>query len=207
MAFSNDEILDAISGDDMNRRNQALKQLYFDPVVNAKTRGFIEAYGAHKYDPDEIIQEALILTDDLIRNGRFQAKSKVRTFLIGICKNLVRSEDKKIERITYATEPLSMPDQAQEGQNPEEQAILAEKSEAEKQRDKLLQKVMADLTDKCKKVLHLYYFMAQSLAQVAEEQGLKNAQQAKKAARRCREQLKNKIQQQPALANFLKQSL
>ena len=207
MAYSNDEILEAICGNDMKRRNQALKQLYFDPVVNAKVRGFIEDYSAYKCDPDEIVQEALILADDLIRREKFRAKSKVRTFLIGICKNLVRAEDKKIDRITYATEPLAMPEQHQEDSNPEEQIILEEKSEAEQLRDQLLQKALGELTDKCKQVLHLYYFLAQSMAAVAKAQGLKNAHQAKKAAGRCREQLKRKIQQHPSLANFLKQSL
>ncbi|MCB9264975.1 MAG: sigma-70 family RNA polymerase sigma factor [Lewinellaceae bacterium] len=207
MAYSDDEILEAIGGDDMKRRNQALKQLYFDPVVNGKTRGFIEAYGAHKRDPDEVVQEALILVDDLIRQGKFQGKSKVRTFLIGVCRNLVRSDERKIDRITYATEPLELPDRQLESPNPEEQAILEEKGETEQLRDRLLQRVLGRLTDKCKSVLHLYYFLAQSLAEVAKEQGLKNAHQAKKAARRCREQLKKELRKDPQLANFLKQSL
>lgn len=207
MNYSNDEILEAIRGNDVNRHNQALKQLYLDHVVNGKVKDLIQFYGSQKLDADEIIQEGIILLDDLIRSGKFQSKSKVRTFLIGICKNLIRADGKKIDRITYATEPLNMPDYDDNEQSPEDLIILEEKSDSANKRDQLLQQLLNQLTDKCKQVLYLYYFLAQSMAQVAEAQGLKNANQAKKAAGRCRKQLEQKIQKQPQLANFLKQSL
>ena len=100
-----------------------------------------------------------------------------------------------------------MPDYHDQEQSPEDLIILEEKSDSASQRDQLLQQLLNQLTDKCKQVLYLYYFLAQSMAQVAEAQGLKNANQAKKAAGRCRKQLEQKIQKQPQLANFLKQSL
>lgn len=207
MNYSNDELLEAIRGNDLNQRNRALKQLFLDRVVYGKVKEMIEVYGTQKIDADEIVQEAVILLDDLIRSGKFQSKSKVRTYLIGICKNLIRSGGKKIERITYATEPTAMPDYDEAEQSPEDQIILEEKSDSAQKRDELLQQLLNQLTENCRKVLHLYYFMAQSMAQVAEARGLKNANQAKKAAGRCRKQLEKKIRSQPQLASFLKQSL
>ncbi len=204
MEYSNDEILEAIRGNDENKRNQALKQLYLDPVVNGKVREMIAAYGAHRLDVDEVVQEGIILVDDLIRSGKYQAKSAVRTFLIGVCKNLIRSGGKKIERITYATEPLEIPETREAEHSPEDLVLLEEADEEAQKKDKILRRLLSELTDKCREVLHLYYFMARSLKEVAEERGLKNANQAKKAAKRCREQLKRKIEEQPLLANFLK---
>ncbi len=207
MHFSNDELLQAIQGEDINLRNGALKQLYMDHTVNAKVRELIQTYQAHQLDADDILQEAIILLDNKIRSGNFQARSKVRTFLIGVCKNLIRSGGKKIERISYATAPTEMPDREETEESPEEQLVAEEKTDAAKKRDELLQGLLKEVTENCQEVLLLYYFKAQSLARVAEERGLKSAKQAKKAAKRCREQLRSKIQANPGLAHFLKESL
>lgn len=207
MAYSDDEILEAIQGADVNRHNQALKQLYMDPVVNTKVAALLAQYGKVHLDADEVIQEGIILLNDLIRNGQFQSRSKVRTFLIGICKNIIRSGSKKIEQLSFANSPTEMPEGEQRAESTEEQLILEEAGGAAQQRDLLLRELLTQLTENCREVLHMYYFLSQSMAQIAEARELKNAKQAKKAANRCREQLRGKIQAQPYLANLLNVSL
>jgi RNA polymerase sigma factor (sigma-70 family) len=207
MAYTDDEMLAAIRGNDPVSHNKALKQLYLDPVVMAKVTELIASYQKVQLEAPEVIQEGVIILNDLIRNDKFQGKSKVRTFLISICKNIIRSGGKKIEQLSYSTAPTELPEEADLSENPEAHILIEEKSEAESARDQKLQELMSNLTENCKKVIHLYYFLAQSMAQIAEQQGLKNAKQAKKAAGRCREQLRKKILAEPQLANFLKTSL
>ena len=206
MEYSDEDLLLAIQSNDQQLRNAALKQLYLDLTINLKVREFATTYGGNNTSPDDILQEGIILLDELIRSGKFRGNSKVKTFLLGICKNIARSGNRKLNRIV-------LKDNWQDGEevglesSPEELVLVEEKSDMANQRDEILKQLMAQLTDKCKQVLHLYYFLSYNMAKVAEARGLKNANQAKKAASRCREQLKKMIKEQPSLAQFLKQSL
>jgi RNA polymerase sigma factor (sigma-70 family) len=206
MKYTDEELLTAIQGGDLNERNAAFKQLYMDQTINFKVKDYTSMYGRASVDADDILQEGIILLDDLIRSGKFQAKSKVSTYLIGICRNIARAGRKKASRVVLRDQwnPNEEKDLAE---SPEELVIVEEKSDQEQQRDDILQQLLSQLTDKCKKVLNLYYFLSYNMAQIAESQGLKNAHQAKKAAQRCRDSLRNKIQKQPSLSQFLKASL
>lgn len=205
MSYTDEELLSAIKGNDPRSRNLALKQLYMDPAVNAKARDYITTYGADKLEVDDVIQEAIILLDDAIRNDKFHGKSKVRTFLIGVCKNLIRNKGRKIERITFSVEPHQVPESDDEEKSPEDQVIMHEYDEATEKRNKVLHELLGALSDGCKQLLTLYYFMQQSLTQVADQVGLKNAHQAKKKAHRCRKKLQSLILEDPQLAHLFKE--
>lgn len=206
MKYTDEELLAAIQGGNMNERNAAFKQLYMDQTINYKVKDYTSMYGRANADADDILQEGIILLDDLIRSGKFRAKSKVSTYLIGICRNIARAGSKKASRVVLRDQ--WNPDEEKDvAESPEDLVIIEEKNDQEQQRDDILQQLLSQLTDKCKKVLNLYYFLSYNMAQIAEAQGLKNAHQAKKAAQRCRDSLRTKIQKQPSLSQFLKASL
>ncbi|MEM9885381.1 MAG: sigma-70 family RNA polymerase sigma factor [Bacteroidota bacterium] len=206
LQYSDEEMIQAITSGDLTKRNRALKQLYMDPVITAKINEFTKIYGNYKNDPNDILQEGIILIDRLIIEGKFQHKSKIRTYLLGICRNLLRTKVKKVDRLEMredwtTLEPKELVD------SPEEQFIIIEKSEEQLRRDQILKELLQSITPNCQEVLRLYYYKAKNMAQVASERGLKNAKQAKKAASRCREQIRKLIKKQPQLENFLKQSI
>ena len=89
---------------DPARRNRAFAVLYKSPVVNGKIRDWAKVYNLRDKEPDDVLQEGIILLDEMLRSGRFRAESRVETFLLGICKNLMRDSVKKVTRIVLRDE-------------------------------------------------------------------------------------------------------
>lgn len=204
--YSDKQLIEFIKGDDPKRRNLALKQLYMDQVVTLKIKELIQIYGSKGHEADDVLQEGIILMDELVRSGKFQTQSKVRTFLIGVCKNLIRNKARKVNRIVFKEEVKDY-ERGEAEVSPEDLILLEEYTDEQVSRDDLLKELLQNLTSNCQEVLRLYYYKSKNMSQVAEERGLKNANQAKKAASRCRQQLRKLITQQPELETFLKQTL
>jgi RNA polymerase sigma factor (sigma-70 family) len=187
----------ALLGTDPQRRNQAFKTLYMSPVINGKIRDWAKMYNLRDKTSDDVLQEGVILLDELIRTGRFRGDSRVETFLLGICKNLIRDSVKKVNRVvlkdSFNDAALSSEDDVAD------HLELSELTQAEQRRDNALQEAMRQLTDKCREALSLYYFEQKTMAQVAEARNLANAEQAKKAVFRCRESLRGLVSEHPAL--------
>ncbi len=200
--FEEEALFNAIQSKEIADRNRALKFLYMDVVINAKVKQFINEFGS-KADPDDVLQEGVILLDEMIQSGRFRKESSVRSFLLGICKNIIRNNARKTDRVIL-NDDMSQYNHVS-SETPDEQLLLLENNSLEQKRDELLQKLLLTLTDNCQKVLKMYYYLSYNMSKIADERGLKNANQAKKAADRCRKQLRVLISERPDLMNFLKQ--
>ena len=189
------DLIAALQSTDQNRRNQAFKILYKSPVVNGKIRDWAKMYNLRDKTPDDVLQEAIILLDDLIRSGRFRVESRVETFLLGICKNLIRDSSKKVTRVVFKE---TIPEEALKSEDHLADCMeMTELQEQEQRRDNALTEVMKKLTDKCREALRLYYFEQKTMVEVAAARQLANAEQAKKAVFRCRESLKELIGADP----------
>ncbi len=183
-------------------RNAALKSLYMNPMINAKVKAWSKLYNLTQAEPDDILQEAIIMLDEKIRKGSFLGKSKVTTFLLGICHNMIRDKVRRVNRVILKPE-FNDSEQMPESQF-YDQLELVETSEWESERDRTLEQLLNGLDSKCREALKSYYFLRMSMAQIAERRGLKNAVQAKKAVHRCRMKLRDLIQSSPALLQKLK---
>ena len=193
--------MEALLSRDPNERNAALRQLYDHPTVRPKVSYWLSQYDRVRLEADDIIQEAIVLLYDMVLEGRFRAESNLVTFLLGICRNLIRNNGKKVQRITLSGE---LPDDPSEDDAADHHLRLEESTEAEDQRDRLLREAIGQLKENCRDTLRLYYYEQYSMARIAELRGLKNANQAKKLADRCRQYLRRLLESQPALLNFLR---
>lgn len=194
------DLFSALQGSDLKQRNAALKQLYLNPVVNAKVREWVKSYALRDKEPDDVLQEAIILLDDLVRNGRFRGESKVETFLLGICKNLIRDGSKKVDRIFFKDEVTD--NDFRDEDAVADSLIAAELSALELQRDAHLMEAMRQLSTVCQEALRLYYLENKSMRELADARGLANPEQAKKNVHRCRESLREIITGNPFFKNF-----
>ena len=171
-----------------------------------KIRILLNTYNLQHVDPDEVLQEGIILLDELVRGGKFRGESSTRSFLISICKNLMRNDVKKVKRVVLR-DTFDEADFDADPSSADAHIMVHEKTDVEEKRDGILRALMGQVTEGCQEVLNLFYYKAFSMAQIADERGLSGANQAKKAAYRCREQLRDLIKANPILANFLKESL
>lgn len=194
---------EALQSHDPQRRGQVYKALLKDDMIKATIRKWIQFYNPKNLDLEDVLQDSIILLDKALLSGQFKFDSKVRTFLLGICKNVIRSGARRVSRIQFK-ETISDADLFQADDFAEE-IILVEHNELELQRDNLVQEALEQLTEKCKDALQLYYYQNKSMAQVAEDRGLANAEQAKKAVHRCREKLREELLNNPNLLQTLNQ--
>ncbi len=203
--YTDSQLITAIKSNDATQQNWALRQLYMDDVIRLKIRDFIQYYGTNQ-DEDDLLQEGIILMRRLIREDKFAGNSKVRTYLLGICRNLIRNDLKKVHRIELR-EVITDADVKNETEAADNFIVLEEQDETVQKRTVLLQGLFERLTEKCREGLNLKYYRDNTMAQIAEARQLKNANQAKKMVDRCRKQLRKLIEQDPNLAAFLKRTL
>ncbi len=185
------EFADAILSGDMNRRNLAIKTLYKSTSVRGAIYNWVKQYNLVKMTPEDVLQEGVILLDALVREGKFREESKPETFLLGICKNLIRDSRKKVDRIQL--KETFTDSEMDSGETASDTMEMIELQAEEETRDQALRKAIAALTEGCREVLRLYYLEQKNMAQVAEDRGLANANQAKKAVDRCRQSLREKL--------------
>lgn len=198
-------IREALLSSDQNQRNQALKSLYKDPVINAKVRGWAKQYHLTICEPDDILQEAIILMDEKVRKGEFKGKSKVRTYLLGICFNMIRDQKKKVNRIDLKGEfydSEQMPEDLQY-----DFIQLQEKNREDEIREQLLSQAFQGLDERCQEALKDYYFKQLSMAMIAEKRSYSSVQIAKTAVHRCREKMRKFILKNAILSKKVKELL
>lgn len=202
--LGHEDLSEALRSPDPVRRNAAFRSLYGSTKIKATLRDWAGLYNLRSMTTDDVLQEAIILLDSLIRAGRFRAESRVDTFLLGICKNIIRDSVKKVQRVVFK-ETLTDADLA-DVEKVADSLLLEEASQATETRDSELEKAVKSLGDGCEEALKLYYFENQNMAQVAEnaqKSTLSNADQAKKKVFRCRERLREAIIQNPILQKLL----
>ena len=195
------DLHEALFGDDSRALNEALKSLYMNPVINAKVQEWSRKCNLKGKEPDDILQEGIVILVDQIQARKFRGDSSVKTYLLGICKRLIWGSVKKKEILDFQ-------EHFQEGDGvvniPEYHHFdEIEQSKTEKQRDQTLNDIIAQMDEKCQLALKLFYYKKTKMAEIALHRGLKNAEQAKKAVSRCRNKLRIVIQSNPLLLQLL----
>ena len=84
-----------------------------------------------------------------------------------------------------------------------EQYVNMEETQWEKERNQLLRNLINQMDDKCRKSITTFYLLEKSMQDVADERGLANTTQARKALDRCRKKLRAVLKSNPTLANVL----
>lgn len=196
-----EDFVEAVRSGDPARRNRAFRTLYESRVVIATIADWTKFHKLTKHEPEDILQEGILKLDELIREGTFRGGCRVETFLLGICKNLIRDGVRTRSKV-------SLKGQITEAECPDADAVadrleFAEQSEDERRRDELLDQSIENLRENCQDALKTYYFEQKTMTDVAERRGLANADQAKKLVHRCRQYLRDLINGNPELLNIL----
>ncbi|MDZ7876178.1 MAG: sigma-70 family RNA polymerase sigma factor [Saprospiraceae bacterium] len=205
--LSDAEILEALRGNNPQAHNAALRQLYDSPVVNAKLQEMVRTF-AYKADADDVLQNGIILLNDMMRDGRFRGESAITTFLISVCRNLIRNQVRTGERIVLKEEVKESDITESYLNNPENEPFrIEELGDDLQKRDKILRGLIGQLRERCQEVLELFYFTALNRQQIADQIGLKDVAQVATNANKCRNELRALIEHTPALKQFFKTNL
>jgi RNA polymerase sigma factor (sigma-70 family) len=141
-------------------------------------RALIRRNGGREEDAEDILQEALVTLWERVRSGRFQLTARPGTFLFAVARNMW------LRRLARARREVKDPDidTAHGDASPIE--LLVEQEEAE-----IVARAMGELGETCRKLLLLFYWEEKTMAEIAAELGMANADTVKARKYQCKRTL------------------
>lgn len=165
---------------------------FSDPKLFNNTCYFILNHGGKDEDCEDIFQEAFIIFDRNIRQGKYRGESSLSTYFMGIVRLLwLSTQRRKIPNFG-----LNELGNEKSFDNIEIEIIKEEEK-------KVLYDALGLLGEKCKDLL-LLTGITTSNEEIAQIRGYSSNEMAKKEVYRCREKFRNFIKEHPYLDNFLK---
>jgi RNA polymerase sigma factor (sigma-70 family) len=173
-------ILDLIrSGDE-----EALVRLYESnrrsvTALVTRNRGTID-------DANDVLQEALVILWERVRQGRYEARAKLSTFVYATAKNIWLRHLARQRRET----PMDMlPDTSPaEDPSPLEEMVVTETAAR-------VAHALSRLGEPCKTLLTLFYWEEASMQEIAMRLGFANAETAKSKKYQCKQALHKLLRQ------------
>jgi RNA polymerase sigma factor (sigma-70 family) len=131
--------------------------------------------GLSKEVAQEIFNDSLILLIEKVENPQFVISSKLSTFLYGINHFLAKNELKKQHKISSVewTEVLEFSDHILEYDFDKEEKL------------KRMETVLTQISEKCQRIFHLFYFERKSMDAIAAELKYTNTNSAKTQKYKC----------------------
>lgn len=173
-------------------REDALRRIYLMPGLRETVARFVFDNGGSRADAQDVFQEALVLFDRNLREGRFEGKSALATYFVAIAKwrwvTLRRQQGRYQE--------LSPAQYDGEVESAEAETLRAE------HRD-LLAEAMGHIGERCRELLRLYQ-LDYAMDEIAGKMGYAGADVAKKEAYRCRMRLREHLENHPLWAEYLR---
>lgn len=164
-------------------QNQAVKQLYYTPVIVGAANNYKKQFSLQQADLEDIMQDAFIVFVNKIRKGEFKEEGKLTSFLISIIKFKCLERVRKNQKLDYqAPENLLFKEFGLS-----QEAIIIE-LENQKE-DKLLKRhLFSQLGDKCKKLLKMD--KAYTMKEIALEMDWTSVQTAKNNVANCKKEFR-----------------
>lgn len=197
------EVLEAIIQGG-SKRLLALKTLFESTRIQRTIFAYITQVGGTQDDLREVMQETIIIFDNVVKSGKFNQKSAIETFIVGIAKNVWRELLRKRGKYAFVDD-LSKIQGADE--NSADINIIHEEEEQEKKQiQNLVQTVLGKLSEHCQNVLALYINKTKmkDIAIVKGYSGPDAEQQAKNAVMRCRKQMRAILESDQTSINLIK---
>ena len=187
MEITDQLLIDCIQSSEPKKRDWALYQFYSDGSIRTWAASYIKNQGGKTEDAEDVFQEAITVFDRNIRQGRFEGKSSLKTYLISIVK---------WGWVTYRRKQDSLTELKAEQMNGTLESV--EYQYFTKEKTAFLDKAINEVDERCQELLR-YYKMDYSMKEIQSLLGFSSPEMAKKQAYRCRERLRKVFLENPAL--------
>lgn len=167
-------------------REAALQAIYQKPGLRETVIRHVLDRGGSRDDAMDVFQETLVLFDRNLRLGRFEGRSSLATYFVGIARWNWQAQRRRRGRMAQ------WQDEHYEGQveSPEADVLRAEHRS-------WLEAVLGRIGERCRELLRLYQ-LDYSMEEITAAMQYANADVAKKEAYRCRMRFRELLEQQPA---------
>jgi len=137
-----------------------------------------------KDDAEDVLQEALVVLWERVRDGSFEYKARLNTFIYAIAKNIW------FRRLSHYGREFKRIDEKKELQS-EEISVVDEIEKNE--RISAVQKAMREIGNPCHDILLLYYWEELSMDEIAKRLGFANADTVKAKKYQCKKILEKLV--------------
>ena len=155
-------------------RNRAIRELY---NLYPKVKSGVLSNGGTEDDAREIFHDSLVLLIEKVEQPDFELTSKLSTFLYGInhfkWMNEMRKQQKSPE--TRWSDAIQ---------------VSADEVDYDEEKDELLKslaKVLDTVSEKCKKIITLFYYQKKKMDEIANELEFSSVKSAKTQKYKCME--------------------
>ncbi len=175
------------------QRNEALHILFCDNSLRGIVINHVRQHGGNDEDGKDIFQDAMITFDENIRGGRFEAKSALRTYFVGIAKGQWFNKYRQRKNHNIELQPTHY-----------DEAIPSVEAEIiSEERKSLIEQALSQIGERCKSILDMYK-LSYNYQEVAATFGFSSPEMAKKESYRCRIRFRDYVKNQPHLFELFK---
>ncbi len=190
--YSDEEIIKAIQ-DGGPALNKAMRFIYEESDYRNSILRYIQSKNGSLADAEDVFQDGIRHFILNIRQGKYEAKSSLRTYLSVICKNIWLNKFRRVAKLQTIKEEIVTDEKSD--QTPESQLISTS-------RGKLLQSIIAKVGEECKKVLGLWS-LGYSFKEIGSQTG-KAEGTARKQKHDCFKKVMAYLKERPTLLMELK---
>ena len=180
---------------DINRPVRYLYDHYFDVTATE-----IRLRGGTDEDAADIFQEAVLILIEKIKTGKFREESSIKTFLVGIARNLWLFEKRTRERRSSREMQFTIT----ENSNTETEDLVASDRLFSKSNTGAFQTLFKQVGEICSKILIGFYYEISSMKNLLQKFHFENEQVLRNRKARCMKKLKKLLAEQPELLQQLK---
>lgn len=189
-------LLQALQGSP-EQTEKALKWLCRSTSWRSAVGRLVQDLGGSEADSEDTFQEGLVIFIKNVRDKKFENRSQLMTYFLGICRNVYLQQFGNRRAHSLGEQPdLEEP--------PRESQIVEDERQATVVR--LYKRVLDNLGDTCRQVIELVK-LRYSMEEIAAAMAYTNVQSAKNQALRCREKMRNFIIETPGLREQIKSVL
>ena len=179
---------------DINRPVRYLYDHYFEDTATE-----IRLRGGSDDDAADIFQEAVLILIEKIKTGKFRQESSIKTFLVGIARNLWLFEKRTRARRSSREMHFSVTENSPTDADLEIGERVFTKSNTD-----AIQTMFKQVGEICSKILIGFYYENSSMKNLLQRFHFDNEQVLRNRKARCMKKLKKLLTEQPELLQQLK---
>ena len=180
---------------DINRPVRYLYEHYFEDAATE-----IKLRGGSDDDAADMFQEAVLILIEKIKTGKFRQESSIKTFLVGIARNLWLFEKRTRERRSSREMLYTI----SEGSDINTEDLDIGERIFSKSNTDVLQTLFKQVGEVCSKILIGFYYENSSMKNLLQRFHFDNEQVLRNRKSRCMKKLKKLLTDQPELLQQLK---
>jgi RNA polymerase sigma factor (sigma-70 family) len=150
-------------------------------LCDGPVRRYVTANNGTQDDADDMLQEALVILWERVRDGRFEYAARLSTFVVGTVRNLWLRRLARARRESPSHETIDMA--ADPGDSPLDTMIDSERARA-------VHNALQKIGEPCRAILLLFYWEQATMEEIASRLGFANAETAKARKYQCKKSLR-----------------